>query len=255
TSVTIPASIKFIGEFAFAADTNITSIYSYARNPVDLKDTRFVFYDIDKNSCTLYVPFGSKGRYAQASQWKDFVHIVEMKGFELQQTTTTLEATQGSHMEIALKGNTGWTATSDQPWLTVSPASGTGDQMLTFTAQANTEGKPRVATVTVSAFYFEPQTVTVTQNSPTVGLMDEITTDATIKNYPNPFTQQMTIEIANPSLKEVTVEIYTLSGQKIKTLLKGQKGAKISCTWDGGDIVPGVYLLKVNGETRKVVKD
>jgi flagellar hook assembly protein FlgD len=69
----------------------------------------------------------------------------------------------------------------------------------------------------------------------------------------------MTIEIENPSLKKTTVEIFSMSGQKIKTLLRAQKGAKINCTWNGRDesgkqLPGGMYLLKVNGEIRKVVK-
>lgn len=81
-----------------------------------------------------------------------------------------------------------------------------------------------------------------------------------IEYYPNPFTDQITIEALNPSLKEVTVEIFSLTGQKIKTLLQAQKGAKISCTWDGRDdngiVWPdGMYVVKVNEEVRKVVKD
>lgn len=36
----------------------------------------------------------------------------------------------------------------------------------------------------------------------------------------------MSIKKANPSFKQVNVEIYSISGQKIKTLLKTQKGAK-----------------------------
>ncbi|MGE5394093.1 MAG: leucine-rich repeat protein [Candidatus Saccharibacteria bacterium] len=78
--------------------------------------------------------------------------------------------------------------------------------------------------------------------------------------YPNPFTSETTIEIQNPSLKEVTVEIFSVSGQKIQSLVQAQKGAKINCKWNGrnesGQKMPGgVYLLKVNGETRKVVKN
>ena len=35
------------------------------------------FYGINKTSCILYVPTGSKALYQAANQWKDFVNIVE----------------------------------------------------------------------------------------------------------------------------------------------------------------------------------
>lgn len=98
-------------------------------------------------------------------------------------------------------------------------------------------------------------TVTVTA---VTGLEDWDAAGTTISVYPNPFTQEMAIEITNPLLKEVSVEIYSISGQKIRTLAKAQKGANISLTWDGtnekGKQVPhGMYLLKVNGQAKKVV--
>lgn len=77
--------------------------------------------------------------------------------------------------------------------------------------------------------------------------------------YPNPFTQQLSIEIVNPLLKETTVDIYSISGQKIKTLAKALKGQKISLMWRGDDeqgrqVPGGMYLLKMNGQTWKVLK-
>ncbi len=33
---------------------------------------------MDKSTCTLYVPIGSKEKYATADQWQDFLNIVEM---------------------------------------------------------------------------------------------------------------------------------------------------------------------------------
>ncbi|HLN72554.1 MAG TPA: leucine-rich repeat protein [Prolixibacteraceae bacterium] len=83
---------------------------------------------------------------------------------------------------------------------------------------------------------------------------------AGFKCFPNPFSHAMTIEIANPSHKEVSIEIYRINGQKVRSLLNAQKVAKISLGWNGEDengkeVMPGVYLLRVNGETRKVMKE
>lgn len=104
----------------------------------------------------------------------------------------------------------------------------------------------------------EGQSLAFDQRTVITGV-DETTTETTINCYPNPFTREMVIAITNPSYREINVEIYTISGQKIKTLAKAQKGQKISCTWngrdEGGKMMPdGMYLLKVNRDIRKVVK-
>lgn len=38
---------------------------------------RYVFYTIDKDNCTLFVPAGSKDVYASTSYWSEFKNIVE----------------------------------------------------------------------------------------------------------------------------------------------------------------------------------
>jgi len=69
----------------------------------------------------------------------------------------------GSTTMVDNTSNTTWSNSSDQTWLTVSPASGTGNGALTFTAFANPSTTTRTATVTVSAAGVASQTITVTQ--------------------------------------------------------------------------------------------
>ena len=45
--------------------------------------------------------------------------------------------------------NNSWTASVDSPWLTIDQTEGVGDYKLTITAEANTTGQERVATITV----------------------------------------------------------------------------------------------------------
>lgn len=59
--------------------------------------------------------------------------------------------------------NSGWTATSDQAWCSVT-SSGTGNGSLTATYSANTALTSRVATITVSVTGLTPVTVTLTQS-------------------------------------------------------------------------------------------
>ena len=57
---------------------------------------------------------------------------------------------QGGSVEVALKSNGEWTIEPTEEWFTVSPVSGSGDAMLTFTAQANMTGESRLAKITAS---------------------------------------------------------------------------------------------------------
>jgi hypothetical protein len=77
TSVTIPNSLTSIGHWAFQDCTALSSIYADSHAPVDLSSSTDVFHNVNKTTCTLYVPIGSKSLYAVANQWKDFTNIVE----------------------------------------------------------------------------------------------------------------------------------------------------------------------------------
>lgn len=76
-SIKIPKTVTFIGSDAFF-NTSFNSIYSYPTVPVDLTSSISVFSGVNKSTCKLYVPKGSKALYQAANQWKDFTTIEEM---------------------------------------------------------------------------------------------------------------------------------------------------------------------------------
>lgn len=87
TSLTIPSSIKKIGENAFTECSKLKSIKSYSREPIVLgaAQTRgaassSVFEGVDKEECVLYVPEGCVEAYRAAEGWNEFTHILEMEG-------------------------------------------------------------------------------------------------------------------------------------------------------------------------------
>lgn len=73
TRVNLPASLKFIGNEAFAGNYALEQIRCYFKDPVALGSK--VFSEMDKSSVKLYVPAGSLTKFKRAAQWKDFYTV------------------------------------------------------------------------------------------------------------------------------------------------------------------------------------
>lgn len=88
--VSVPQTIKEIGDEAFAGCTSLNTIYCHAEEPITLPSaeanartragnqglTTNVFAGVDKVTCLLYVPAESVNKYKVADGWKDFKYIV-----------------------------------------------------------------------------------------------------------------------------------------------------------------------------------
>jgi len=73
--ITIPSSMTSLGDSVFAGCTNLKEIY--VRNSTPPAVGSGSFYQVDKSTCKLYVPIGSKDAYAAAEGWKEFQNIEE----------------------------------------------------------------------------------------------------------------------------------------------------------------------------------
>jgi len=83
-------------------------------------------------------------------------------------TSQTVGSGSGTNGSIAVTSNTSWRVNDDAAWLTIAPASGTGNGSVTVTtSSANTSITPRSATVTFSASGVSSVDVTVTQSGAT----------------------------------------------------------------------------------------
>lgn len=74
------SQLNSIGKEAFSDCASVTKIVSRAKVPPTC-DTQ-ALDDINKWSCTLYVPTGSKSSYQSAEQWKEFFFMEEGTGGE-----------------------------------------------------------------------------------------------------------------------------------------------------------------------------
>lgn len=80
----------------------------------------------------------------------------------LQATPAAVElSSTGTGTAVAVMANMMWMASSDQTWCTVTPATGSGNAMLTITAQPNTSNENLTATVTISAIDGSAPSVTI----------------------------------------------------------------------------------------------
>jgi len=159
----IPASVTFIGHQAFSYCWALNSIFARSVNPPDLSSSSFVFYEVNKETCKLYVPSGSQSHYATADQWKDFLNVLEIPTLEGSPAEVGIGYTTGSTASIQIASNTTWNAFSDQPWLMVTPGSGNGNTTLLLTASGNPFKTVRTATITLTAEGVNPKTIGVTQ--------------------------------------------------------------------------------------------
>ncbi len=163
TSVIIPSSVNNIGSAAFYNSSGLNSIYTNCL-PVDIGTSYNIFFNVDKTKCTLFVPYCSKVLYSSSSQWKDFAKIEEdSNGFILSSSTAIISATEGGGTALIIKSNVSWTANSDQPWISVEPTSGNGNDTLILRTDANLSTSTRTAQITISAPSESSQTFTLNQ--------------------------------------------------------------------------------------------
>jgi hypothetical protein len=77
------------------------------------------------------------------------------------------------------------------------------------------------------------------------------TTFAIAQNYPNPFNPVTTIRYQLPKASHVKLEVFTITGQKVKTLVDAtQQVNYYTVTWDGlnetgSKVASGIYLYRI----------
>lgn len=76
-----------------------------------------------------------------------------------------------------------------------------------------------------------------------------ITTDPSVKVYPNPMTTEATIDLQLPQPQKIHLAIYDLNGRQISDVLTGQwldKG-QYTLNWYSESVEAGIYFLVLNG--------
>lgn len=72
--LTLPSTVIYVGHGAFYPCKQLSKIRVHHVKPLPLNG--YVFSDVDKSKCEVFVPAGSLKEYKEANEWKDFKHFV-----------------------------------------------------------------------------------------------------------------------------------------------------------------------------------
>jgi hypothetical protein len=126
----------------------LSSIYAYSASPINL-EKKFVFTNVNKTTCTLYVPYGSKGLYQMAEEWKDFKNIVELNSGTIANAGPDQVINEGQ--VVTLDGTSSKSNNNNNP-LSYKWSAPTGIILSSETASKPTFIAPEVSTETSFTF-------------------------------------------------------------------------------------------------------
>jgi hypothetical protein len=121
-----------------------------------------LFYNLDKNSCELFIPSGSLIYYKNTVQWKDFYNISEY-ALNVKEDTISIGYDDIIPAEIEVLSNTVWNMTIKSDWLNPDLISGEGDGIIKLTATTNADTISRTATIQLFAAVVDTLNVFVVQ--------------------------------------------------------------------------------------------
>ncbi|MDD4821844.1 MAG: leucine-rich repeat domain-containing protein [Bacteroidales bacterium] len=102
TTLAIPASVDSIGQAAFYDCLGLKEVHVKSMEPVTVEE--YLFGNLEYDSCTLYVPSGSKTAYDSAYVWNWFGHVVEEKIVSVKGTEAVLFSVIAEDGSVIVKG-------------------------------------------------------------------------------------------------------------------------------------------------------
>lgn len=237
TDIVLPASVQNIGWDSFYGCRNLKTFTNLSTTPQNLNSTDF-YYEIFE-TCTLQVPKGSKEAYAAAENWKRFKNIVEIdpkdfkepedpKPEEPEEPRPPVDDNMRTAFIVLMKdGSTQTYRLTDRPVITIQ------DRQLHIQSEV---GDVLIPVGNIIRYTFERYDLT--------GGMD--------LREEEPEMEYRNSELVVTGLKVGTnVDIYDLSGKLVRHLESRRNGSyRLSLS----DLSKGVYVVKVNQTTLKILK-
>jgi hypothetical protein len=254
-TINIPATVNMIGDYAFAWCQKLESITAMPIHPVDIRDRWGVFEGVDKSTCVLYVPIGSKVAYENVDQWRDFEHIVVANQSPVADAGADQMVDEGAEVTLDGSGSTDpdddaltyhWTAPGG---ITLSDANAVNPS---FTAPEVTEDTEFVMTLKVNDGELDSESdeVIVTVSSKTN--INEFTVDNNfVKVYPNPSNGFVNIEFDEINNKKIFVSVSNLSGKEMYHEFFSNTDL---ISLELNDFMSGVYFINIEHNNEFVVK-
>ncbi len=237
--LSLPASIKYIGEGGLSLISNLDAVYCNSKRPQEITLHPKAFEYTSKD--TLYVPVGTKSLYQNLDGWKEFKFIkeinIQVDSLSVNKTAITLglDETEQLHAVLhpgnATNMNVTWSsadaniATVDENGVVTPVAEGT----VTITVTSEDGNKTATCTVTV-------------QKNGTTAVEDVQASQ--VQLYPNPSQGVFFVEV--PS--EGQLRLMNLTGQVVEEvhLQAGKNSLEIR--------EPGMYLVHITGKDYRTVK-
>ena len=144
--VTLPGSLRTLGELAFSYCSNLKECKVFWSVPPAINSN--VFEGINKSVVTLAVPTFTTPNYKKANVWREF-RIHEEDVFNISTGSLNLKA-EGERKSIEVQTNVRWQASADN-WLKLTPASGNASVSMKVEAGKNPSTKERTTTITFTA--------------------------------------------------------------------------------------------------------
>jgi len=151
-SLTIPGSLPSVPRWTFQECINLASITVFNSTPPGVGG--YCFEKVNKKTCIVYVPKGSKSAYETANEWSSFENIVEFgSGEETVPVTGVLLNTMEKHMgvnetyQLIATVKPGNATNKNVTWTSENPTIVTVDATGLVTAQSVGTGTITVTTV------------------------------------------------------------------------------------------------------------
>ena len=158
-------------------------------------------------------------------------------GLSLLVSPTTMSiAASVSTASFDITSNTTWTVSDDQTWLSVTPASGSNNGVVTISATENKGNLARTSTVTIAGTGVTSKTLAITQAAGTISSVPDISSECII--FPNPLTDNVRIKMQENIFE---IQLYTINGN----LLVCNKPYVSNVVFDMSAYPSGVYMLKI----------